>query len=142
MFASVLIILFSSALLLYWFRYSCALLLQNGQSEAMQTIDMATFRFAEIQDRLSSDLQLDPLHALLQRDYLVLSYLAKNAAGLHLDGMEERFLLWDYKLMSVWYSLTRTAAPEQARQALREMTSVLTFLAGRMGERAGVHGEA
>src|SRR5215470_4759804 len=100
MFASVLIILFSSALLLYWFRYSCALLLQNGQSEAMQTIDLATFRFAEIQDRLSVDAQLDPLHALLQRDYLVLSYLAKNAAGLHLDGMEERFLLWDYKLMS------------------------------------------
>jgi hypothetical protein len=128
--------------MLYWFKYSCALLLQNGQSEAMQTIDQATFRLAEIQGRLSTDTQLDPLHALLQRDYQVLTYLAKNAAGLHLDGMEERLLVWDYKLMSCWYSLTRTAAPEQARQALREMTSVLTFLAGRMGERAGVQGEA
>jgi hypothetical protein len=56
--------------------------------------------------------------------------------------MEERLLVWDYKMMSFWYSVTRTAAPEQARQALREMTSVLTLLAGRMGERAGVQNEA
>jgi hypothetical protein len=142
MFASVLIIVFSTALLLYWFRYTCALLLQNGQSEALQTIDHATFRFGEIQDRLSADTQLAPVHALLQRDYQVLSYLAKNASGLHLEGMDERLLVWDYKLMALWYSVTNTAAPEQARQALREMTSVLTLLAGRMGERAGVQVEA
>ena len=142
MFASVLIIIFSTALLLYWFRYSCALLLQNGQSEALQTIDHATFRSGEIQNRLSTDSQLAPLYAQLERDYQVLTYLAKNASGLNLEGMEERLLVWDYKMMSLWYSITRTAAPEQARQALREMASVLTLLAGRMGERAGVHGEA
>jgi hypothetical protein len=142
MFASVLIIIFSTALLLYWFRYSCAMLLQNGQSETLHTIDLATFRFGEIQNRLSTDTELEPLHALLRRDYQVLSYLAKNASGLNLDGMEERLLVWDYKMMAFWYSLTQTAAPEQARQALREMASVLTLLAGRMGERAGVQIEA
>jgi hypothetical protein len=142
MLASILIIVFSSALLLYWFRYSCALLLQNGQSENLQAIDNATFRFSDIQDRLQTDAELAPVHALLQRDYQVLTYLARNAAGLNLEGMEERLLVWDYKLMSFWYSLTRTAAPEQARQALREMTSVLTLLAGRIGERAGVRSEA
>jgi hypothetical protein len=142
MFASLFIIVFSTALLLYWFRYSCALLLQNGQSESLQTIDQATFRFGEIQDRLRTDSQLAPLHALLQRDYEVLTYLTKHAAGLHLDGIEERLLVWDYKLMACWYSVTRTAAPEQARLALREMATVLTYLAGRVGERAGVHGEA
>jgi len=142
MIASVLIIVFSTALLLYWVRYSCALLLQNGQSESLQTIDHATFRAGEIQNRLSTDSQLAPLHAQLQRDYEVLTYLAKNASGLHLAGMEERLLVWDYKMMALWYSLTQTAAPEQARQALREMASVLTFLAGRIGERAGVQSEA
>jgi hypothetical protein len=142
MFASILIIVFSSALLLYWFRYSCVLLLQSGQSEVLNSIDHATFRFGEIQDRLRNDAVLEPLHALLQRDYQVLTYLAKHASGLHLEGVEERLLVWDYKLMALWYSLTRTAAPEQAREALREMTSVLTLLAGRIGQRAGVQSEA
>src|SRR5690349_8479077 len=115
MFASILIIVFSTALLLYWVRYSCALLLQNGQSEALNTIDQATFRFGEIQTRLNTDSELAPVNELLRRDYQVLSYLAKNAYGLHLEGMEERLLVWDYKMMALWYSLTRTAAPEQAR---------------------------
>jgi hypothetical protein len=142
MFASILIIVLSSALLLYWFRYSCVLLIQNGQSEALNTIDHATFRFGDIQDRLRTDSQLEPLHALLQRDYQVLTYLAKNASGLNLEGIEERLLVWDYKLMASWYSVTRTAAPQQARQALSEMASVLSLLAGRMGQRAGVESEA
>jgi hypothetical protein len=38
--------------------------------------------------------------------------------------------------------VTKTAAPEQARAALGEMASVLAILAGRIGRRAGVHGEA
>jgi hypothetical protein len=142
MFASILIIVFSSALLLYWFRYSCILLLQNGQSETLDSIDHATFRFGEIQDRLRTDSQLAPLHATLQRDYQVLTYLSKNAAGLNLEGIEERLLVWDYQMMAIWYSITRTAAPEQARQALSEMASVLSLLAGRIGQRAGVQTEA
>jgi hypothetical protein len=142
MFASVLIIVFSSALLLYWFRYSCLLLLQNGQAEDFNSIDNATFRLGEVQERLRTDSELAPVHKLIERDYRVLTYLAKNAAGLNLESIEERLLVWDYKAMSFWYSLTRTAAPEQARQALCEMTSVLSLLAGRMRQRAGVQGEA
>src|SRR5579885_656684 len=116
MFASIFIIVFCSALLVYWFRYSCVLLLQNGeQFAASSTAEQATFRFSEVQDRLASEAQLAPLHALLQRDYQVITYLAKNAAGLGLSGMEERLLVWDYKLMAFWYSVTRTAAPDQAR---------------------------
>jgi hypothetical protein len=34
--------------------------------------------------------------------------------------------------------VTRTAAPEQARQSLAEMASVLNVLAGRIGQRAGL----
>jgi hypothetical protein len=141
MFASTLIIVLSSGLLLYWFRYSCALLLENS-AETLASADRITFRFGEIQDRLRTETQLAPLHALLQRDYQVLTYLVQNASGLGLASFEERMLVWDYKLMSFWYSFTQTAAPEQARQALREMTSVLTVLAGRIGERAGVRSQA
>ena len=59
-----------------------------------------------------------------------------------LARVEEKLLVWDYKVMQFWYALTRTAAPEQARQALSEMASVLTVLSSRIGQRAGVSAEA
>jgi hypothetical protein len=44
--------------------------------------------------------------------------------------------------MQWWYRLTRVAAPQQARQALYEMASILNVLAQKMGEHAGVQTEA
>jgi hypothetical protein len=48
----------------------------------------------------------------------------------------------DYKVMRWWYRLTKVAAPQQARSALSEMASILTVLAQKMGEQAGVQTEA
>ena len=53
--------------------------------------------------------------ATLRRDYQVLTYLVQHASGLQIENFEERLLVWDYKLMQAWYSVTKTAAPEQAR---------------------------
>jgi hypothetical protein len=39
----------------------------------------------------------------------------------------------DYRLMRLWSRLTRSLAPQQSRQALTEMASVLRVLAGKMG---------
>jgi hypothetical protein len=144
MFASILIIVFSSALLLYWFRYTCILLVRTGAEEMRSFSPQAqgSFSFAEIQNRLQSGDELDPLHTSLQRDFQVLTYLVQHASGLQIEGFEERLLVWDYKFMQGWYSVTKTAAPEQAREALREMASVVGILAGRMGQRAGLHSQA
>ena len=143
MFASALIIVLCSALLAYWFRYSCILLLRNSAEEvcAMNPAMLGTFQSAEIQDRLHSA-ELDPLHAVLQRDYEVLTYLVRHASSVKLESFEEKLLVWDYKVMQFWYSVTKTAAPEQARQALCEMASVITVLSGRIGQRAGLGVEA
>jgi hypothetical protein len=143
MFASVLIIVLCTALLAYWFRYSCILLLRNSIEEvgAMNPAMQGTFQSAEIQDRLQTA-ELDPLHAVLQRDYQVLTYLVRHASGVKLESFEEKLLVWDYKVMQFWYSVTKTAAPEQARQALCEMASVITILSSRIGQRAGVGVEA
>ena len=142
MFASILIIAFSLVLLVYWFRYSCILLVRS-QSEEASSKSMAGDRFhiAEVQERLRSGQQLDPLHSSLQRDYQVLTYLLQHAAGLELSSFEDRLLVVDYKVMHWWYQFTRIAAPEQARQALSEMASVLDILAVKIGERAGAHNE-
>ena len=141
--ASILIIAFSLVLLVYWFRYSCILLVRN-QADVLSSRMVADERFhvGEVRALLRSGEQLDPLHTSLQRDYQVLTYLLQHAAGLELDSFEDRLLVLDYKVMQWWYRFTRIAAPVQARQALSEMASVLDILAVKIGERAGAHNEA
>jgi hypothetical protein len=107
-----------------------------------QTVGDDRFQFASIQQRLKNELELDPLHASLQRDYQVLSYLLRHAAGLELESFEDRLLVWDYKLMQVWFRLTKKSAPRQARRALTEMADVLGVLFARMNQQAGVRNEA
>ena len=145
MFASILIIAFSLALLVYWFRYSCVILLRNQAASVSNTADQR-FRIAEVQERLRTPLgassELDPLHQSLNRDYQVLTYLIEHAAGLELQTLEDRLLVLDYRIMKGWYRLMRIAAPQQARQALSEMASVLGVLAGKISERAGIQSEA
>jgi hypothetical protein len=144
MVASIVVIVVSVGLLLYWFRYTCILLIRNGADEVRVSSAAVqnSFSFGEVQDRLLSEAELDPLHRSLQRDYQVLTYLVRHASGVELANWEERLLVWDYKLMRFWYAITRAAAPEQARAALTEMASILGILAGRIGQRAGVHSEA
>jgi hypothetical protein len=142
MLASVLIIVFSVALLAYWFRYSCILLLRNQAEMAANPPVDNRFHVAEVQASLRDGQQLDPLHASLRRDYQVLTYLLRHAAGLELRSFEDRLLFLDYKVVEWWYRLTRVAAPDQARQALSEMAVVLGILAGKIGERAAAHNEA
>jgi hypothetical protein len=144
MVASIVVIVFSAGLLVYWFRYTCILLVRNGAEEvrASSAAVQSNFNYSQVQERLASDWALDPLHRSLQRDYQVLTYLVRHASGLELSGFEDRLLVWDYKFMRLVYAVTRTVAPEQAREALGEMAAVLSILAGRIGQRAGVQTQA
>ncbi len=142
MVASILIIAFSLALLVYWFRYSCILLVRNQAESAYAGAGDSRFHVEEVQAGLRTGSQLDPLHSALQRDYAVLSYLLEHASGLELQSFEDRLLVIDYKVMQGWYRLTRSAFPGQARQALAEMASIMSILVGKIGERARVHNEA
>jgi hypothetical protein len=144
MIASLLIIGFSALLLVYWFRYSCILLLRAHAERAASAYAVSDIKFCfeEVQARLKTAPVLDPLHLSLQRDYEILIYLLQHAAGLSLESFEDRLLVVDYKVMQWCYRLTRIAAPQQARRALSEMASVLIVLARRMGEQAGVQTEA
>jgi hypothetical protein len=141
MVTSILIIAVSLVLLVYWFRYTCILLVRNSASEAIADVS-GRFRVSEVQARLRSGDELDPLHSALQKDYQVLVYLLEHAAGLELQSIEDRLLVWDYRVMRLYYGLTKTAAPQQARRAVTEMAAVIGILAGRLGERAGVQTHA
>lgn len=144
MLASILIIGFSLLLFVYWFRYCCTLLLRNSEEQlgVMSASADARFGVAGVIERLRTEDQLDPLHAALDRDYRVFAYLVQHAAGLELGSLENRLLLLDYKLMQLWYRITLTAAPRQAREALVQMASILNVLIRKMGQQTGVSTEA
>lgn len=140
MVASFLIIGFSSILLVYWFRYSCLLLLRDNAVEA--DLFDPRFGFARVQQQLQTSAELEPLYRDLHRDYRLLTYLIEHAASLNLPSLEDRLLVFDYKIMQWYYRITRVAAPQQARHALSEMAAVLGVLVQHMSERAGVQAQA
>jgi hypothetical protein len=125
MVASILITVVSLVLLTYWFRYSCLLLLRSHEQQP-----------TEVQG------ELDPVCQAVERDYRLLTYLCRHAAGLADQSLEERILILDFKLMRIWYRLTRTWAPTQARNAVSEMAAVVAFLGQKIGEQAGLQAEA
>lgn len=141
MIASLLIIGSSLVLFIYWFRYSCILLLRSRAEQTASAADHR-FSFAEVQERLKTAKDLDPLHRSLDRDYQVLTYLLQHAAGLGLGSIEDRLLVLDYRVMQWWYRLTRTIAPQHARHALGEMASVLSVLIRKMTENSSLRSEA
>ena len=141
MIASILILIVSIALLIYWFRYCCLALLRN-YADRPSLVPENRFSFPQVRERVRTDPDLDTLHRWLDRDYHVVTYLLQHAAGLGEQSVEHRLLRLDYKLMRLWYRMTRTAAPQQARKALSERVAVLGCLARKMGEQAGLHVEA
>lgn len=142
MVSSLLIILFSVVLFLYWFRYTCVLILKTNPSRdyARQVAFANQLNFLEVSGRLQKDPgtdQLATLHASLARDYRVLTYLLRHAAGFPFRGrsLEQRMLMVDFKLMNFLFALTRNFAVSQARRSLEEMSYILNHFANVMGER-------
>jgi len=142
MIASIIIAVFSFALLLYWFRYSCILLLRNFSME-IRTREAVDSQFScwQVKELLRGDAQLDRLERALERDYRLATYLIEHAVGLDLNSIEDRLLVLDYRVMQWYYRVTKSAAPAQARRALAEMAEVVGVLAGRLDERAGLQSE-
>ena len=131
MLASVFIIAISTVLLVYWFRYSCLLVLRSHAEAA--TAEARQAGAAKIERAIREGARLDVLEESLNRDYRLLTYMIGHGAGEKLNGIEDRMLVLDYKLMRMWYRLTRSAVPAQAHSALSEMATVLSILTVRLG---------
>jgi len=135
-----LIIIASSALFLYWFRYSCLLLLsqQGSAGYALRVASNIQLSFPHVQEALQAIPQsaaLDRLHERLDQDYELLTDLLRHPGG---ESIEHRILRIDYHIMRVWYQLTRTSQLLQARKALGEMSAILGFFAAEIGESAAL----
>ncbi|MGH9630439.1 MAG: hypothetical protein ACRD7E_19175, partial [Bryobacteraceae bacterium] len=80
MIASIFIIVVSLLLFLYWFRYTCVLILnmKSGKNYAAQVATANQLSFIETRNLLSGGSEsepLDRLHGMLDRDYAVVNYL-------------------------------------------------------------------
>jgi|SRR5215471_4562300 len=142
MISGILIIAFSLLLFVYWFRYSCVLLMRNAAEQAGAQMNDERFNVAMVIECLKTECELDPLERALERDYQVLKYLIEHAADLELASIENRLLILDYKLVRIWSRITRSMAPRLSRQALGEMASVLSVLVRKIGEQNGMQVEA
>jgi hypothetical protein len=147
--ASILIILFSTALLIYWFRYTCLLILgtRTGKDYAAGVAAANDLNFPGVLANVVSaetPRQLKALEQSLERDYRLLTYLLAHTVGANLGGitLEQRLLMLDFRLMRLLFGLTRAFAPSRARAAVLEMTEVLNHLANAMGERVQVSSRA
>jgi hypothetical protein len=142
MVASILIIGISVLLLAYWLRYSCALVLRGRQERIADLQPDERFQVAGILDRARTESDLAQLERALERDYYVITYLIEHATDLELASIENRLLVYDYKLLRIWSRATRGLAPVQSRKALCEMATVLGALAVQMVQPGRLEMEA
>jgi hypothetical protein len=141
---SIIIIVISTALFVYWFRYTCVLILRtrNVRDYAHQVAEVNRLSFVTAQQQLASSQGkqegLDLLHASLDRDYRVVSYLLRHTGTQGGQSLEEHMLRVDYQVMRLCYFLAKPFSRSSARQALLERASIISHLANAMGERVAL----
>jgi hypothetical protein len=141
---SIIIIVISTILFAYWFRYTCVLILRtrNVRNYARQVAEVNHLSFLTAQQQLTAtenrEQAFDSLHASLDRDYRVVSYLLRHAGTQGGQSIEEHMLRLDYQVMRVCYFMAKPFSPSSARQALLERASIISHLANAMGERVAL----
>lgn len=147
MLLNILIVVSSLALFVYWFRYTCLLLLsmRPARDYAGAVAEVNFMCFPEVRRELAfaaglSDpdalRRLDALSQALDRDYALLTSWMRHGAEFRMrDRQIERFmLLFDYRVMKVIYTVSRRRSIESGRKALDEMAAIITHIAGMMGQ--------
>jgi hypothetical protein len=141
---SILIIGISLTLFLYWFRYTCVLILSTRTSRdyTAQIASANQLTFLETQTNLLEEEETAPfqkIHQCLDRDYKLLTYLLQHGSSHGEErSLENRILMVDFRIMSLWYGMVQHVSRPQARNALLEMSSIVSHLANTMGERIAV----
>jgi len=148
MIASILILVVSLAMFVYWFRYTSLLILSAKpvKDYGKQVAEANQLGFLEVQEQLilpSNRAALEKLEAALSRDYKLLTSLLKHTPGFsESDGaFEHTMLRIDYRLMQLWYSAVRHVSESRARAALREMADIVAHFASSMGQVCAVRAE-
>jgi len=142
MITSVVIIILSLAMFIYWFRYSCLLILDSrwSEEEAKAGAGSQDLGLAQLEVQLAravTAVDLDRVRKSLDRDLQTVQKMARNCRELQVGGasLESRLLMIDYRIMQVWFAVTRPFAGPKAQNALREMGQIVAYLAAESGTR-------
>lgn len=141
---SIVIIVISTVLFVYWFRYTCVLILRTRdvRKYAQQVAQINHLTFLDAQQKLAAvshpDETYENLHRSLDRDYRVVTYLLRNGGTQRGESIEEHMLRLDYHMMRVCYYLAKPFSRRSTRQALIERASIISHLANAMGERVAL----
>ena len=132
----------SLLLLLYWFRYSCALILaaKGGRDYASQVTAENNLAFQDISRRLAEPstpaCDLERFNALLQRDYDIVTAIIDTTARLQAarESGEQRMLQVFYHFLRARYAISRGVSVPYSSGALAEICDVLGYFANVAGE--------
>jgi hypothetical protein len=155
LFASIVISAISLVLFIYWFRYTCVLILnaKGAKDYADKIADANQLNFVNARTQLITEpsngsayaaQQLDRLHKSLDRDYKVVTYLLEHVANYSAGGrtLEQTILVVDFHIMRFCYWLVRPLSGALARRTLLEMASIVSHFANAIGERVAVSSKA
>ena len=130
MVASATIIAISAILFLYWFRYTCLLIL-DGRPQSGDLATRIRLNYCNIPQVLSMRQDAQSLAGLCRRlddDYQLLTAMLQQIPAA--DSTDRRLLQAYYRGLRVLCRVTRRASPAQATRCLREMARVLDYFAG------------
>jgi hypothetical protein len=127
----------SILLFVYWFRYTCLLILstKTARDYAGEVAAANDLSFLEVQELLrdSGPVELDQLNASLERDFALLSNLQQQS---EVEGIEDGMLKMNYTVYRFLFKTVGRFSPDMARKALDEMSGVISHFANALGERA------
>lgn len=130
---SVLIVILSGCMFVYWFRYMCRLLLSNRlrTDHARFIVQAYSLSFRHLPQGIDEETA-----RLLRRDYVILKHLLAKYRSSHF--VEIMVLRVDYALMALWARVARPIAPGMALLAFREMVDVLDSMSAIAGQQSAL----
>ncbi len=148
MIANLVILVVSVGLFLYWFRYTCVLMLsarptRDFGAEVAATNQLSYVDYEESLGTMSVS-ELDAVERSLRRDYQVVSALLKQAGEWKVggDSLESLMLTLDFRLMKLSYNVSRKVSEARARAAVGEMVQIVSHMANAFGEQASSSAKA
>ena len=136
---TILLLAGSTGLLLYWFRYTCLLILsaRTAHDYALDLAPAYGLHIVDVQDQLSAHQagDLAGLYAALERDYAIVQKLLTHSADTQ-SLIQNRMLGLYYQTAQISYTVSRSFSTSAASRALEEMAIVVAHFANAAGEAA------
>jgi hypothetical protein len=140
---SVLILVMSAAMLVFWLRSASRSILaerfeQDFSAEVAEAnqLEFLTIRKA-LADSAEDEVDYGAYLGALERDYEALTYLLRNAATVHVGRYthQERLLVADFALLRVWVRVKKLVGMSSWQSGLAEMTTILKYFGNVVGQR-------